>query len=166
MSSLTGSFLVARHVLQDANFMQAVVLMLKHGDEGAFGLVVNRPAKAEGIPFPVFTGGPCPMQGFIMLHGHADWVETETPEEAEVAPGIYVGDASCMARVTDPEPGQPLRVRVFSGYAGWAADQLEAEIASGAWSLAEATAPLLFDTPAHDLWEALVPPRIPRPSLN
>jgi len=106
------------------------------------------------------------MQGFIMLHGHADWVETETPEEAEVAPGIYVGDASCMARVTDPEPGQPLRVRVFSGYAGWAADQLEAEIASGAWSLAEATAPLLFDTPAHDLWEALVPPRIPRPSLN
>ena len=82
MSSLAGSFLVARHVLQDANFRQTVVLLLKHGSEGAFGLVVNRPAKAEGIPFPVFGGGPCPMKGFIMLHGHADWVDDMPVDEA------------------------------------------------------------------------------------
>src|SRR5437870_13459562 len=105
MSSLAGSFLVARHVLQDPNFMQSVVLLLKHGGDGAFGLVVNRPANAEGIPFPVFRGGPCPMQGFIMLHGHPDWVETETPGEAQVAPGNFLGYSSCMARVTDPAPG-------------------------------------------------------------
>src|SRR5713101_6832138 len=133
MSSLTGSFLVARHVLQDKHFYRTVVLLLKHNEEGAFGLVVNRPAKADGIPFAVFSGGPCPMPGFIMLHGQADWLEP-SPEN-EVDPGIYLGDASCMARVTDPSPDQVLRVRVFSGYAGWAAEQLEGEIAAGAWSV-------------------------------
>jgi putative transcriptional regulator len=164
MSSLAGSFLVARHLLKDKHFFQSVVLLLKHNDEGAFGLVVNRPAKADGIPFPVFDGGPCPMDGFIMLHGHANWLEP-SPEN-EVAPGIYLGDRSCMDRVTDPSPDQVLRVRVFSGYAGWAPDQLEGEIAAGAWSIASASGPVLFDTPTEDLWDSLVPPRIPRPSVN
>jgi putative transcriptional regulator len=164
MSSLAGSFLVARHVLQDSNFMQTVVLLLKHGEEGAFGLVVNRPVKAEGVPFPVFSGGPCPMKDFIMLHGHADWVDSA--DGAQVAPGIFLGDSSCMDRVTDPEPGQPLRVRIFTGYAGWGPSQLESEISAGAWSVSAANGPLLFDTPAPDLWDNLVPPRIPRPSMN
>jgi putative transcriptional regulator len=166
MSSLAGSFLVARHVLQDANFRQTVVLLLKHGPEGAFGLVVNRPAKAEGIPFEVFSGGPCPMEGFLMLHGHADWIPADEVEELQVAPGIFLGNASCMKRVTDPEPGQELRVRVFAGYAGWGPNQLEKEIAAGAWSVAAANGSLLFDGPVHNLWDNLVPPRIPRPSMN
>ncbi len=166
MSSLGGSFLVARHVLQDPSFKQTVVLLLKHGAEGAFGLVVNRPAKADGIPFSVFSGGPCSMKGFIMLHGHDDWLEEVPVDEVRVAPGIFLGSSSCMARVTDPAPGQALRVRVFSGYAGWGPSQLEGEIAAGAWSVSPANGTLLFDTPAEDLWDNLVPPRIPRPSVN
>ncbi len=166
MSSLAGSFLVARHVLQDKHFYRTVVLLLKHNEEGAFGLVVNRPAKADGIPFPVFSGGPCPMPGFIMLHGHEDWLEPSQEKETQVAPGIFLGDADCMARVTDPSADQVLRVRVFSGYAGWAPEQLEGEIAAGAWSVASASGSALFDTPADDLWDSLVPPRIPRPSVN
>jgi putative transcriptional regulator len=166
MSSLAGSFLVARHVLQDANFSQTVVLILKHGTEGAFGLVVNRPAQTAGIPFPVLSGGPCPMEGFIMLHGHADWIGDGPPAQSEVAPGIFLGDAACLARVTDPAPGQEMRVRVFSGYAGWGPDQLEGELQAGAWVVVPANAKLLFDTPAANLWDALAPPRIPRPSVN
>lgn len=164
MESLAGTFLVARQVLKDSNFVQSVVLLLRHGEEGAFGLVVNRPAKADGIPFPVFSGGPCPMQGFIMLHGHRDWVES--PEESQVAPGIFLGDASCMAKVTDPFPGQVLRVRVFANYSGWGPDQLEGELASGAWSVAAANGDLLFNSPPEHLWHNLVPPRIPPFSVN
>ncbi len=165
VSSLAGSFLVARHVLQDPNFAQAVVLLLKHGPEGAFGLVVNRPSQDDGTPFAVFKGGPCPLDGFLLLHGQEDWVDEASPSEV-VAPGIFLGDTGCMARVTDPVPGQPLRVRIFSGYAGWGPGQLEGEIAAGAWFTTPAHAELLFDTEAHDLWDNLVPPRIPRPSLN
>jgi putative transcriptional regulator len=87
--SLAGSFLVAQSSLSDPNFLQSVVLILAHNEGGAFGLVVNRLAKKDGLPFPVFDGGPCPAPGLFMLHGHADWVaasddgESETEDEDE-----------------------------------------------------------------------------------
>ncbi len=164
MTSLTGSFLVAKPILQDPNFVQTVVLVLRHNDEGAFGLVVNRPAKAEGLPFPVYVGGPCQANGFILLHGHAEW---NGDEEAEIAPGVFLGDADCLKRVTEmEETQQPARYRVFAHYSGWGPDQLERELASGAWIITRATGELVFDTPAEDLWDHLSPPAIPRPSDN
>jgi putative transcriptional regulator len=167
MPSLAGSFLVARPVLKDPSFAQTVVLLLQHGGEGAFGLVVNRPGRVEGLPFPVFAGGPCEAQGLLMLHGHADWVQADADAgPGQVVPGVFVGDATCLKRVSDPPPGQTLRFRLFVGYAGWGPDQLERELAAGAWSVASATAELLFDTPAVDLWDRLTPPTIPQPSLN
>jgi putative transcriptional regulator len=167
MASLAGSFLVARPTLQDPSFVHAVVLVLQHGDSGAFGLMVNRLAKASGVPYPVFSGGPCPSEGLLMLHGHPDWLE-EASEAAqnEVAPGIYMGDASCLTKISDPEPGKALRFRMVNGYAGWGPGQLERELASGAWGIVPATAELLFDTPSADLWDRLAPPAIPQPSLN
>jgi putative transcriptional regulator len=171
--SLAGSFLVARSVLQDPNFARSVVLLLAHSADGAFGLVVNRPVPEpiEGLSFPVFHGGPCPAPGLLLLHGHQEWrgPAPDLPEQAgteEVAPGIFVGDAACLERARDAEPGQELRLRVFNGYAGWAAGQLEGEIAVGAWAVVPASADLLFGTPAEDLWDRLVPPPIPQPSLN
>lgn len=165
MDSLAGTFLVAKQVLQDPNFQQTVVLLLKHGSDGAFGLVVNRPAKADGIPFPVFSGGPCTMQGFIMLHGYEDWVEAPL-EEVQVAPGIFLGDSSSISKVTDPTPGQMLRVRVFANYSGWGPSQLEGELAAGAWSVTPANGELLFSSAPDQLWNNLVPPRIPPFSVN
>jgi putative transcriptional regulator len=167
MPSLAGSFLVARPVLKDASFAQSVVLLLQHGPEGAFGLVVNRPARVEGLPFPMFAGGPCESQGLMMLHGHADWVEADSEQAKNgVAPGIFLGDSSCLNRVSDPTPDQKLRFRIFAGYAGWGPDQLERELAAGAWSVTPATGQLLFETPVEDLWDRLMPPAIPQPSLN
>src|SRR5215471_18798935 len=100
MPCLSGKFLVARPVLQEASFRQTVVLLLQHAAEGAFGLVVNRAVSVEGLPFPVFAGGPCQSEGLLMLHGHADWVESPPPTvPREVAPGIFLGDASCLSRI-------------------------------------------------------------------
>src|SRR5262245_5755211 len=167
MATLAGSLTVARPVLQDPNFLQTVVLILRHNDEGAFGLVVNRPAQTEGLPFPVYVGGPCPASGLILLHGHSDWTSTEGDEEpGEVAPGVYIGDADCMKRITELPDGETARFRIFANYSGWGPDQLERELSAGAWIVVPANAQLVFDTPADDLWDRLSPPAIPRPSDN
>jgi putative transcriptional regulator len=169
--SLAGSFLIAQHTLRDPNFAHTVVLLLAHGEEGAFGLVVNRPAQAEGLPWPVFDGGPCPSPGLLMLHGHAGWASAGDAPDGEnvvreAGQGIFVGDAACLERASEEKEGEAARFRVFTGYAGWGPGQLEDELASGAWGVTPATGDLLFDTPADELWDRLAPPRIPQPSVN
>jgi putative transcriptional regulator len=167
MTSFAGSFLIASPSLRDPNFARTVVLLLQHSEEGAFGLVVNRPARAEGIPFPVFAGGPCPAPGLFLLHGHQEWLdESDDPSGKEVAPAIYLGDATSLTRIADPEPGNPLRYRVFNGYAGWGPGQLEHEMRVGGWSTTPANGTLLFNTPPDELWDQLAPPALPQPSLN
>jgi putative transcriptional regulator len=167
MSSFAGQFLVAKTSLQDASFRQSVVLLLQHSEGGAFGLVVNRAVTIDELPFPVFAGGPCESQGLLMLHGHAEWTESSTePPPREVAPGVFLGDASCLSRLNDAATEPGLRYRIFSGYAGWGPGQLESELAAGAWAIVPATAQLLFDVPAAELWYHLAPPTIPEPSLN
>src|SRR5436190_18248802 len=117
--SFAGSFLVARPSLRDPNFHRTVVLLLAHGPDGAFGLVVNRPAQAEGLPWPVFDGGPCPSPGLLMLHGHAGWA-TASDEPAgenvvrEAGRGIYVGDAACLERASEEAEDEAVRFRVFT----------------------------------------------------
>lgn len=167
--SYAGCFLIAKPILQDPNFKRTVVFLLAHNAEGAIGLVVNRPAEAKGLPWPVFIGGPCPSPGLIMLHGHRQWVETtddSSDQERQLAPGIFSGDAACLDRVTQEEPDEPVRFRVFSGYAGWGGGQLEGEMTTGAWAVVPANGSILFDTPVEELWDRLAPPRIPEPSIN
>jgi putative transcriptional regulator len=168
MSSLAGSFLVARSSLQDPNFRRTVVIMLQHNDEGAFGLVVNRPTPHGELPMPVYGGGPCPSPGLMMLHGHRDWLDGDNPPAAtpKVAPGIFLGDAECFKRVSGAGKGKKLRFRLFKGYAGWGPSQLEQEMTTGTWAVVPANGHLLFDTPVEDLWTLLAPPTIPEPSLN
>src|SRR3954469_25155223 len=98
MPSLAGQFLVARPSLKDTSFAHSVILLLEHGPEGAFGLVITRPAKSEELPFAVFHGGPCKFKGLIMLHGHKDWNEEE---ERQVLPGVYLGDAVCLEKAAE-----------------------------------------------------------------
>src|SRR5262249_14903750 len=144
-------------------FAKTVILLLAHGDEGAYGVVVNRPIPVDGVPFPVFIGGPCPSPGLILLHGHPDWAEQEggpsegeeEESQGEILPGVFVGDAACLKRASEPALGEARRVRVFRGYSGWGPGQLEGELARNAWAVMPATAELLFEVPAEALWEQL-----------
>lgn len=163
MASLAGSFLVARSSLTDPNFARAVVLLIEHGPDGAFGLVVNRPKRVKDLPFPVFVGGPCKLQGMILLHGHPEWQADE--EDSQVAPGVFLGNEQSLDRAKEPE-GKEFRCRVFSGYSGWGPQQLENELAAGAWSVVPASGDALFGTPPPELWATLTPPSFPEPSLN
>jgi putative transcriptional regulator len=164
MSSLAGHFLVARPVLDDPNFKRTVVLLLQHGPEGAFGLVVNRPVESDNLPFPVYVGGPCDLDGMLLLHGHADWMTDES--SGQVCPGVFLGDTACAERVANRGPGEDLRFRMFSGYSGWGPQQLEGELAEKAWAVVRATSEHLFETPVEDLWTQVLPPTIPEPSVN
>jgi len=167
MPTYAGSFLVARPSLQDPNFRKTVVLLLQHGASGAFGLVVNRSAKVEGLPFPVFAGGPCSSEGLLMLHGHAEWIEEdESSKSKTVAPGVFLGEASCLKRVKEAPEDDSLRYRMFAGYAGWGPGQLEGELGAGAWAVVAASGAALFETPLEEMWTQLLPPAIPEPSLN
>ena len=75
---------------------------------------------------------------------------------------MYLGDATCLERVSDPGPGSELQFRLFAGYAGWGPDQLEGELSEGVWAVVPANGPLLFETPADELWDRLLPPTLPQ----
>ena len=140
-TTLTGRLLVATPSLEDPNFDRTVVLLLQHDDvDGAMGLVLNRPSglpleeelgdwgELAAPPGEVFIGGPVQPEVAIAL----GWLEPgrEVPEGVQpVMDGLGVVD---LRRSPADVPG--LRaVRVYAGYAGWAAGQLEGEIATGSW---------------------------------
>lgn len=164
MASLSGSLLVARPALRDSFFNRTVILLLQHGPDGAFGVILNRPAPAKNVPFPVYVGGPCKMEGLLMIHGQADWGDGDDPP-TEVCPGVYLGDAAAFERVSDgPDPDW--RFRVFVGYSGWGPRQLEAELNQDAWIVLPGRGDQIFPVAADELWSHLAPPTTPSPSLN
>lgn len=137
MTSLKGQFLVASPHLPDPNFYRSVVLMVAHDENGAFGLVLNRPTPstvrevwellgAEDCTseLPIHLGGP--VAGPITaVHG---W---KACAENEVLPGVYF--ASHKDHLDRLVRKQPSKLRVFSGYSGWGAGQLEQELEMGGW---------------------------------
>jgi putative transcriptional regulator len=166
VSSLAGKFLIARPAMVDPFFGRSVILMLQHGAEGAFGLVLNRPAPAKELPFPIFVGGPCKMDGLLMIHGMEEWMEPSDDGLMEVCPGVFLGTSEHFERATEGGEAAEAKFRVFSGYAGWGPKQLESEMLQDAWIVLPASGELIFGTPVQELWERLAPPTLPQPSLN
>ncbi len=183
MKSLQGHFLIASPHLGDENFYKGVVLMIKHDDEGAMGLILNRPTENtvaevwkmvgdEDIPCaqPIFFGGPVngPLVALHRLKGAA---------EAEVLPGIFFSANKDKLGMLVRQTSKPFRL--FTGYAGWAGGQLESELQAGGWLTSKVNKKLIFQA-ADDLWEhvtrtigesilnkAVKPKHVPAdPSLN
>jgi putative transcriptional regulator len=123
---LVGRLLLATPGLPDGNFARSVVLVLAHGPAGALGLVLDRPgalpvaevlpqwAERVAPPSVVFVGGPVEPSTAICLGSTADgWQPIDTND--------------------DPSNAKWRQIRVFGGYAGWSAGQLENEIEAGGW---------------------------------
>lgn len=133
--SLVGSLLVASPVMGDPNFTGSVVLVCAHDDDGAVGLVLDRPtglpiaehipawAASAANPAVVFLGGPVQMEMAVGL-GEAD---------ATTAGWSPVVGTTGLIDFEDADPSQVGRIRVFAGYAGWSAGQLDEEVASLDW---------------------------------
>ncbi len=164
---LAPGFIAAMPQLLDPNFHRAVVLLLRHGEGGAFGLVINRPAnitvselcRSQEIPFegpadqPVMIGGPVETdRHLLVLHGEPVAAGSKPTADLPAIEGVNIV-ASREALVELLNRGAR-RYRCYVGYAGWAPGQLDAELAEGAWVPLPVSPQLLFDEPSDEVWAA------------
>lgn len=142
-----GRLLVAAPPLGDPNFDRSVVYVLEHNENGALGVVVNRVSTTIDIdvenwasllasPAEVFSGGPVQPETLIALG--RDRLGVVEPVDLE-----------CDPLLLDPAP---VAVRLFHGYAGWGAQQLDGELEAGVWIVASADADDVFTDDPDGLW--------------
>jgi putative transcriptional regulator len=156
VDTLEGQLLIASPALLDPNFRRAVVLITEHTDEGAAGLVLNRPSPSsvsELVPEleplvedeeQVWFGGPVQPNAVLVLGEFLD------PDDAAVPLFGSLG----FPALDDPEDVVPAttRRRVFAGYAGWGAGQLENELGREDWIIEEAQNDDAFTESPENLW--------------
>jgi putative transcriptional regulator len=161
VDTLRGHLLVAAPDLLDPNFRRCVLLVGEHGEEGAMGVILNRPSPisvADAVP-PlaelvddadlVHVGGPVQPQAIVVLGDFDD------PSEAGV---LVVGSIGFLPGEieTAGDVGSLTRARVFVGYAGWGPGQLESEIAEASWILGQALPEDVFTTEPETLWSTVL----------
>jgi putative transcriptional regulator len=159
-----GMLLVAARKMRDPRFGGAVVLLVQHGEGGTVGLIINRPTDirlSEVLPDikgvdkarqPVFFGGPVATNAMLFMVRSGI-----PPKDAEhVGADVYVsGNRTALEKaLTGNTPVKDLRV--YAGYAGWAAGQLDAEIERGDWHLSPADAQTIFAKDPSTVWSELV----------
>lgn len=166
-SSLAPVFLVSMPQMMDPNFHRTVILLCRHNEEGAFGLVINRPLLTTGtvtvnLNPPVSTdrelqlwiGGPVePERSWILVGQEPD--EDEEMSGMRIAERLYLSASPDMLRrLLMPSP--PPHARLIVGYSGWGPGQLEAELEESAWLMCDIDRDVIFTTPAEQLWEKVI----------
>jgi len=160
-----GKLLVARRSLADPNFAQTVILLVEHSDdEGTVGLILNRQTKipvsrlskeiegAKGRSEPLYLGGPVQVEGVMALvRSH-----TKLEEAKHVLADIYMISNKTGLEKTISSNSASNSLRLYLGYAGWDAGQLEWELGMDAWNILPASAAVVFDPHPETLWSRLV----------
>lgn len=180
MESLRGKMLIASPQMRDPNFAQTVILIVQHDEDGALGLVLNRPTQTTirdaweqlneepcTCDQPLYQGGPCPgpLMAVHMSEGDA---------EVQLAEGLcFSAESSTLGALVGREE-EP--IKYFLGYSGWSPGQLEREMGEGSWLSFAASPEVVFNADERQ-WKALVrgltaPPGVRRdripddPSVN
>jgi putative transcriptional regulator len=155
--SLRGKLLVASPALVDPNFARSVVFITEHNEEGAMGIVLDRPSETlvgDAVPqlnevadadAPVYVGGPVQPTALVVLAEFSD------PEAAAWIVVADVGFASADADM-DELPDAVRRARVYAGYSGWGPGQLEAELELDSWIVEPPLPKELFPDDPEALW--------------
>ncbi len=163
--SLTGQFLVAMPGLRDPNFFHAVTYLCEHDEQGAMGIVINRPmsitlntmlerldmqASSPAVERQaVYLGGPVQQErGFVLHSTEQQWASTLTTSD-EIS--VTVSKDILRALADDCGPKDCL---VSLGYCGWSPGQLEDEIANNCWLNVPASAHIIFSVPVDQRWSA------------
>lgn len=164
--NLTGKLLIAMPGMGDPRFESAVVFLCTHSDEGAMGLIVNKPSsdvtlselleqleitpETAGLKRPVHFGGPVEGGRGFVLHGCDYGSQIHTLQVTE-----DIGMTATIDVLEDIGRGAgPSQALMMLGYSGWGPGQLEGEIAQNGWLTTDASAELLFDTPDIKKWGA------------
>ncbi|KMK66590.1 YqgE/AlgH family protein [Puniceibacterium sp. IMCC21224] len=165
-TDLTGKMLIAMPSMGDPRFERSVIFMCAHSDEGAMGLIVNKPAdgldlndlltqlsiepSADLSHQQVHFGGPVePGRGFVLHTSDYESVVTTLEVDAEFRMTATLDVLEDIARGTGPQ--QRL---MLLGYAGWGPGQLESELAQNGWLVCDASPDLVFDQTNDAKWQA------------
>ncbi|MCK5092254.1 MAG: YqgE/AlgH family protein [Gammaproteobacteria bacterium] len=164
-TSLANHFLIAMPQLADPNFFHSVTYICEHNDDGAMGIVINRPLEiglAEVLDHinisgnnkaiddqVIYMGGPVqPERGFVLHSPSGQWDSTLT-----IADDICITTSRDILTAIANDQG-PAHYVIALGYAGWGKGQLEEEISQNAWLSGPAEQNILFDMPYEKRWEA------------
>ncbi len=164
-SNFTDHFLIAMPNLGDPNFSQTVTYMVQHSQDGALGIVINRPTtvnlgeimkqmnidveQRQITDLPTYYGGPVqPERGFVIHNPVGNWESSLKVSEA-----IAMTTSRDVLEAIATGKG-PNKVLIALGYAGWGEGQLEREIIENAWLNAPAVNSILFDKPATQRWKS------------
>ncbi|NKB66001.1 MAG: hypothetical protein GKR89_02960 [Candidatus Latescibacteria bacterium] len=175
--SLKGNFLIATLVQEDELevdfFTRTVILLFKHNEEGARGLVINRPLGGRVKDYStkalrklrrnlalvwgeevepedvVFLGGPVRRDLLLFLHR----LEVLAERSVRIYPGVYVGSLEDLRHYAGLVDAEEPTMRFFLGYAEWQPGQLEDEIAQGLWWVGPAQTDLVFSARPQDAWQ-------------
>ncbi len=163
--NLTHHFLIAMPGLDDPNFYHTVTYICSHNEEGAMGIVINKPLdlvlrevlEQMDISFkddiandtPIYDGGPVqPDRGFILHKYDKDW-------DSSMKVNDQIGIATSLDILNAIANGEgPENSFIALGYAGWAAGQLEKEMQDNIWLSGPADAHIIFDTPVEQRWNS------------
>jgi len=157
--SHAGRLLVATPLIGDPNFERTVVLLLAHGHEGAFGVVINRPSETTVVEVAEAWADQVAAPGVVFVGGpvSGDSVLGIARAGADPGPtfGALVGDLGTVDLHAPPPPTGAHRwlgLRLFAGSSGWAPGQLEDELAEGAWWAVDTEPDDLVTTDPSGLW--------------
>ena len=160
----SGRFLVASPKLMDPNFHETVVLILRYGEDGASGVVINRPLNVKlSAVMPEFKdsghrdeflylGGPVETDKMLMLVKSAKTPPESIPVLSDVHLSTSRDELQRLIQSTDKEE----KFKIFAGYAGWAPGQLESERNRGDWHVLKADAETVFDRSSPEIWPELI----------
>lgn len=160
---LTGKLLIAEPMLEDPNFERSVVLLIEHGEEGALGVVLNRPTDIDvaavldgwgdlaADPPVLYVGGPVSQDSLVALGRRAPGGGTEG--WTQVFDDLGAVDLHLEPAELAP---QLAGIRVFVGYSGWGPLQLEDELAQDAWVVVDAAVDDVFAADPEEMWRAVL----------
>ena len=171
MTSLAPALLLSMPQLLDPNFVKTVVLLCRHSGDGAFGLVVNRPAVMSGRltiagapgrsfegELPVWIGGPVdPQRSWVLVANDSGGpsVRQDDTGVLRITDNLHLSASpDLLMAMFDANP--PERARLVLGYSGWSPGQLEAELQESSWLLGEVEPGLIFETAPEEMWEAAI----------
>lgn len=158
---LTDHFLIAMPAMDDPYFSKSLIYIAEHNDQGALGIIVNRPIDMSlatlfekiDVPFetpsmanlPIFFGGPVQTdRGFVLHRPVGEWQST-----LAVNQDVGLTSSRDVLQAVARE-GQPREIMVTLGYSGWGAGQIEHELAQNAWLTVPADPHILFELPYED----------------